>query len=1390
MPASDEYERVCAVVLQALEFEGLDRSEFLDRECGEDSRLRQEVDSLLAQDAEADEFLDQPIVDLLSESSADESDSASSGRVRTLTFNSSALQNSVVAPVERVRHYQVVREIGRGGMGVVYEGRDGKLDRRVAIKAIHWDSATDQKRRDRFRQEARLLAALNHTNIGQIYSLEETDDGDFLILEFVEGQTLGQLIAAGETDVQGSIDLAQQVAAALEAAHERGIVHRDLSPGNVMVRHDGVAKVLDFGLARSTGVVSDTHTMSSGPIVGTPSFMSPELLRGAPSSRAADSWAFACLLYESLTGQRAFKAPTLPGIFDQILHGRVDLDLLPADAPASVRTVIERCWKKQPEQRLDDMGKIREFLTGASVAIAEPLAESAIDHWAASVQPLSRSVDRGDSVLLRLYLENPEKRDSQVTIVVEDDASWSFEGRGSSSFVLPAGEAREVLFAVIARGSGARRLPTFEVVVPSGSRTLTPSPSAIEVGPVEGECTFGRETELLGLEAKLEHARYHCGELFVIHGEDGAGRSTMLREVEQRAIRRNVRTVWAIAHQGLQEPLELLLDLVRSFLGVFEPLSGRDARIAFAREKLHESLGESSPAGKYFLELLRGIESELQEGSMQYYRAYQLFSAFAKSSPVVFLIDDLDHADPRSLEILESILRRARADGIPISAMVTHCSSPHDSNEDSGAAEAFLSSDLVTETIGLRPLSTAAVDALIERRFPGAHHRDYLPRLASAIIERTEGRPGPIREALRFLARSEAESALFRHEASGWVVDPAVDPEARLSELPATYSELLEERLASVAEASRSTLEVAALCGTEFGVAVLEEVVESNGGGECFLDDALDDLEAAGIVEPIDADLSRYRFAYPTLVAQVVSRVDARGSRRAARLRQRVATALVAQYESSQGRAGDAEALGLSLIALGQLERARPYLLHALGQRVKRREGLESNRIVRRIGELESEASSLADAERYEWLSLRGKALVFVGKLELAQRAVEEARQLAERLGQRSDALRSMVLLAEIAIRRGRFEAGRDLALASRETALESGLSEVVRDANRNLAVGYRRLGDRDAAGLIWREDLEHAISIGDELGEIRGQNNLGILDYERRDLDQAEERFVRAAQLAKSLDHVDEMIPRVWIANIAFERGQLEAARAGYEKAIGVYQNLQNRRALSRNYFNLGRVEFYRGEFSAALSAFERASELCGELKDGRTEAGYRVEAALCALEAGQNDRAQAELVRAQQLQPNSRELAYRISVGAIERGLGNFQEAEALVREVEEQGGYAAIDAFGLDDESRFRLLAIVIDSRPDWVHDADFMRDVVLASLDRSEAFGDVRERVQLAAAVLRARGHLEFGLEEIEALTGDDLSVEGLARWARSSVLGEDLGTHSRRVTGSDPSDLER
>jgi Tol biopolymer transport system component len=354
----ERWRQVRKVFEGALEQPSSERSAFVSSAVAGDESLRREVEALLAADG-----AETP----LSERWPVASESAMAGlRVPAEAFDGHGRPAPGLSVGSRVGSYDVVGPLGVGGMGEVYRARDARLGRDVAIKILPSAFTANPDRLARFDREARVLASLNHPHIGGIYGIVEAGDSPALVLELVEGPTLAERIKAGPLGTGQSLTLGRQVADALSAAHDKGIVHRDLKPANIKVTPAGVVKVLDFGLAKPdadtatpelanspTITLSGTH---AGVILGTAAYMSPEQARGRPVDKRTDIWAFGCLLFEMLTGRKAFDRETASDTIAAILEREPDWSLLPRATPTHIRRLLQRCLEKDARRRLRDIG--------------------------------------------------------------------------------------------------------------------------------------------------------------------------------------------------------------------------------------------------------------------------------------------------------------------------------------------------------------------------------------------------------------------------------------------------------------------------------------------------------------------------------------------------------------------------------------------------------------------------------------------------------------------------------------------------------------------------------------------------------------------------------------------------------------------------------------------------------------------------------------------------------------------------------------------------------------------------------------------------------------------------------------------------------------------------
>ncbi|HMB70603.1 MAG TPA: serine/threonine-protein kinase [bacterium] len=337
-----------------------------------------------------------------------------------------------------IGHYEILQEIGAGGMGVVYRARDVRLDRPVAFKVLPEDLTRDAHRRARFLQEARSASAVNHPAIAQIYDADEIDGIAFIAMELVEGRTVRQLIAARELDLLGAVEIGVQVAEGLSKAHDAKIVHRDIKSDNVMVTPDGHAKILDFGLAKPFGeaaadgddadpeaTIRNTLTTMPGMVVGTLAYMSPEQARSRPVDQRSDLFSLGVVLYEMVAGELPFHGESPLDTLHAIAFEETrPVTALRANVPASLQRSINRCLRKQPQDRYES---------------AEELARD--------LRAVGKEIDSGISTAVPLGERFRESLES-------------LRGAGPTAWLLPAGAlAAAVMVIVLISGSGEGKIP-------------------------------------------------------------------------------------------------------------------------------------------------------------------------------------------------------------------------------------------------------------------------------------------------------------------------------------------------------------------------------------------------------------------------------------------------------------------------------------------------------------------------------------------------------------------------------------------------------------------------------------------------------------------------------------------------------------------------------------------------------------------------------------------------------------------------------------------------------------------------------------------------------------------------------------------------------------------
>ncbi|MFN2502419.1 MAG: protein kinase, partial [Pyrinomonadaceae bacterium] len=338
MKPSERWQEVKEILYPALEMDSAERSSFLDKKCGHDQELRREIESLIDAHSSAADRFESPALDVMAAAVSGEDTDEMIGR--------------------SIAHYRVLEKLGSGGMGDVYLAQDTRLGRNVALKLLPSFFTQDKERVRRFQQEARAASALNHPNILTIHEIGQVDSTHYIATEFVEGETLRELMGGVPLKIAETLDIAMQVASALATAHEAGIVHRDIKPENIMLRRDRIVKVLDFGLAKLTegpAIQAEASTMvktDEGIVMGTAQYMSPEQARGLKVDARTDIWSLGCVLYEMLVSRAPFTGPTPSDVIVSILEREPPpITRYVDDVPAELDWLVKKALRKGREER-------------------------------------------------------------------------------------------------------------------------------------------------------------------------------------------------------------------------------------------------------------------------------------------------------------------------------------------------------------------------------------------------------------------------------------------------------------------------------------------------------------------------------------------------------------------------------------------------------------------------------------------------------------------------------------------------------------------------------------------------------------------------------------------------------------------------------------------------------------------------------------------------------------------------------------------------------------------------------------------------------------------------------------------------------------------------------
>ncbi len=466
----ESWQRVKRIFHLALEYEPEMRRAFLSGECGDDESLRKEVESLISAHERDGSFIDSPAV-----------------AAATAIFGNAPQ----MIEGQKLGHYEIISTLGKGGMGEVYLARDTRLGRKVALKFLSSPLTKHLELLHRFEQEARAASALNHPNIITIYEIGEVDDRHFIATEFIDGETLRQRIRSGPLKLTDALNIAEQVASALAEAHSAGIVHRDIKPDNIMLRRDGLVKVLDFGLAKLTQlneIGSEDATQafvktSIGIVMGTTAYMSPEQTRGLHVDARTDIWSFGVVLYEMVTGKTPFTGPTAGDLIAQILEREPpEISIYTNNTPSQLQNLLQKALKKPREERYQTISETLGDLRGLKVLVdLGEYSRPQPPHWVDSFTRNKKRVALGALALLLMvtaifgvyklfHLNRRLRASQQAPLPVVLTTTQITNGSGLDGFPSLAPDGNTVAFS-----SG--RSGKFEIYV----RQLTPGSREVQI---------------------------------------------------------------------------------------------------------------------------------------------------------------------------------------------------------------------------------------------------------------------------------------------------------------------------------------------------------------------------------------------------------------------------------------------------------------------------------------------------------------------------------------------------------------------------------------------------------------------------------------------------------------------------------------------------------------------------------------------------------------------------------------------------------------------------------------------------------------------------------------------------------------------------------------------
>jgi tetratricopeptide (TPR) repeat protein len=988
-----------------------------------------------------------------------------------------------------------------------------------------------------------------------------------------------------------------------------GVIHRDLKPSNLLVTLDGHLKVTDFGLARVFREQVKAVGASAA-VAGTLAYMAPEQLRDADAvDRRADIYAFGLLVHEMLIGTNPLEATAVPDQIRRILN---DVPPPLTDVPDALRALAARCVAKDPDERPQDFDEVLATLAGVARDIEHPWHVDP-DSIEPALGPTSLVVElphlrprrphAGETFAMELHVRG-DVGPGPVDVVWGCPAIEGVEiltpGRKEVVRVDVGGKTKLALrLRAVAAREGTYRVPASLLTVRGPKHEVVHS-----IAPVEVDVAFafhqrlvGRAPECAQIRGAIDELERGRGELILVFGPRGSGRSRMLREIERITAAANIRSIHSHAGTRSERPMRLLHDTARELLSLSR------GRASSVRSAVNAMLGDHPATARFFAEvLLGGMPVERDAPIVQHW--FTLAREATRAGPLVLLFDNLHRADEAVGRICFEISARAQEAGLPlliVGSVATEVDDPEERRRIDGLRDAMVLWErrgMRTRSIELDPLTEADVALLVDSVFPGHSFMEETAWFLPVLLDSTGGNPAHVSEVLRVLRRGE-ERLVTRDDGGDWRASSALTPERLRSLVPRALDEAVRARLASLSPDSFRRIATAALIGDEFDTAVLRAAVPDPDAVE----EALSEWEGLGLIRSSDAELDRYAL-WSVVVPFVVERIL--GERDAALLRRlhgNVADAMIEVFTDEERRTRRALGIARHLRAAGRDWESLSYTLRGckrlLGQALsaRARQLLEAARPL-------VEPESTDENMRARFDLLYGIACAESGAYEEALDALERFVRVATRLGgfRRRDIARAQRRLGDAHRARGDYDE------AERAYEDARAILEAVKD-HRTVAFIYCSLGELalDRGDLAAAESsIECARSLSEERGNEGAAIQARILEGRwllaaRRGTD-ARAAFHDAERRASELgDRRRRATALRGLGHVALATGYVSQARVHLREAIELHALMGDRAGLGGALVLLGDVHRDTGRSDLALHSYRRAQRVFGEI--GRPE-------------------------------------------------------------------------------------------------------------------------------------------------------------------------------------------